>query len=465
MTQVKRAFTLCVCLVLLLTMGGGIFLSAFAVRANAATVQYSSVLEDLEKDEAFDAAMYPEVSGDYSLSVIHLAESVNGEVFLYVYQPSKSKVATCVNMSIGKGNVDYRFYTLSLLNSDGVFFKYKVNDLIVGTENSRQYDVVSILRAWEEGIDKDVDPITENTINEVAFKVAKCYTYTDFPTPALTVEDLEVITVTDKFVGFMRYPDFSYFGVSQVVDAHFIAFSTDMKIDNLLQADVYYQTQSSSYFSLTKETEYGVVESHIANLLAEKDLIYDGSAWLSASYNWRSIETAASFLESEADGQMYKAGIFNVNVLSIVDETAKSAISSKEWVLRFAATVVETVDYPTELPSYEQERTIVSNVSILRLAFKTEGVPYNLGVIDNKQTGSEEPSNTIKTEVDWSESFEKIIALLMLVLLMAFIGPFLAPLLSVAINIFWLAVKSLLSLILWAMGLPFRLFSRLFWGK
>lgn len=463
--QVKRAFTLCVCLVLLLTMGGGIFLSAFAVRANAVTVQYSSALEDLEKDENFDAAQYPEVLGDHSLSLIHLAESVNGEVFLYVYQPSKSKVATCVNMSVGKGNIDYRFYTLSLLNSDGVFFKYKINDLTVSSETSRQYDVLSILRAWEEGIDKDVDPVTENTINEVAFKVAKSYTYADFPTLTLTVEDLDVITVTDKFVGFMRYPDFSYFGVSQVVDAHFVAFSTDMEIENLLQADVYYEAQSSSYFSLTKETEYGAVEPQVVKLLAEKDLTYDGSAWLSASYNWKSIETASSFLQSEASGQMYKGGFFNSNILSIVDEPAKNLISSKQWVLRFAATVVKTVDYPTELPSYEQERTIVSNVSLLRLAFKTNGVPYNLGVVDNKQTGSENPSNTTKIEVDWSETFEKIFALLMLILLVVFLGPFFSPFLTVVVNIVWYAIKALFSFLLWVIGIPFRLFGLLFRGK
>ena len=238
-----------------------------------------------------------------------------------------------------------------------------------------------------------------------------------------------------------------------------------MKIENLLQADVYYETQLASYFSLTKETEYGKVEPQEAKLLAEKDLTYDGTAWLSASYNWKSIETASSFLQSEAAGQMYKGAIFNVNTLSIVDETDKNEISSKQWVLRFAATVVNTVDYPTELPSYKQERTIVSNVSLLRLAFKTNGIPYNLGVVDNKQTGSENPSNTTKVEVDWSETFEKIIALLLLILLVVFIGPFLMPLLLVVMNVLRFSIKSLLSLILWAIGIPFRLLGRLLRGK
>ena len=103
MTQVKRAFLLCVCLVLLLTMGGGIILSAFVVRADAATVQYSSALEDLEKDETFDAAQYPAKADDYSLQIIQIAEGDKGELFVYAYQPSngnKDYRASYINMSL-----------------------------------------------------------------------------------------------------------------------------------------------------------------------------------------------------------------------------------------------------------------------------------------------------------------------------------------------------------------------------
>ena len=37
--------------------------------------------------------------------------------------------------------------------------------------------------------------------------------------------------------------------------------------------------------------------------------------------------------------------------------------------------------------------TLVGDVTILRLKFVTDGITYNLGVIDNKQTGGGEPSN------------------------------------------------------------------------
>ena len=37
--------------------------------------------------------------------------------------------------------------------------------------------------------------------------------------------------------------------------------------------------------------------------------------------------------------------------------------------------------------------TLVGDVTILRLKFVTDGITYNLGVIDNKQTGGRDPSN------------------------------------------------------------------------
>lgn len=51
-------------------------------------VTYSGVLDDLKKDSSFDESFYPVVANDYSLQMIQIAESVNGELFLYVYQPS-----------------------------------------------------------------------------------------------------------------------------------------------------------------------------------------------------------------------------------------------------------------------------------------------------------------------------------------------------------------------------------------
>ncbi len=43
---------------------------------------------------------------------------------------------------------------------------------------------------------------------------------------------------------------------------------------------------------------------------------------------------------------------------------------------------------------------MVGDVTILRLKFETDGVVYNLGVIDNKQTGSNDPINDTDINID-----------------------------------------------------------------
>ena len=48
----------------------------------------TEVLEDLSRDKSFNPDNYPTKTDDYSLQIIQLAESVDKELFAYVYQPS-----------------------------------------------------------------------------------------------------------------------------------------------------------------------------------------------------------------------------------------------------------------------------------------------------------------------------------------------------------------------------------------
>ena len=56
---------------------------------------YTDVLEDLQTDENFDESKYYANSEDTSLSVIQIAESSNGELFVYVYRPSALENNNC----------------------------------------------------------------------------------------------------------------------------------------------------------------------------------------------------------------------------------------------------------------------------------------------------------------------------------------------------------------------------------
>lgn len=90
--------------------------------ARAESITYSGVMEDLKKDTSFNPGNYPTKADDYSLQIIQLAESVNKELFVYVYQPSgkaKNFKASSINISTTiNDSISYLNYKLELLNSN-----------------------------------------------------------------------------------------------------------------------------------------------------------------------------------------------------------------------------------------------------------------------------------------------------------------------------------------------------------
>lgn len=119
------------------------YVSASSIDVDAG---YTDVLEDLQKDENFNESQYFVNMQDYSLKVIHIAESIDNELFVYVYQPCSPNTelkATSVNISTEQdiNNPKPRNYGLTLLSSNGVFYKYKVKDFVVKTDSIRYYDI------------------------------------------------------------------------------------------------------------------------------------------------------------------------------------------------------------------------------------------------------------------------------------------------------------------------------------
>ena len=171
----KRWFVplLVLCLLVSVVFGGRQILSAYA-----AETAYTNVMDDLQKDEMFSLADYPDNAEDYSIQVEQIAESVNNELFIYTYQPSqktKFLTATDINMSLSNSADGTQLYDLVLLSSEGVFCKYKVKDFVVKSEDAvRYYNISAIYRAWDESIDDETG--NDNTKDGVAFSVGKlCY--------------------------------------------------------------------------------------------------------------------------------------------------------------------------------------------------------------------------------------------------------------------------------------------------
>lgn len=411
--------------------------------ARAESITYSGVMEDLKKDTSFKPENYPSKADDYSLQIIQLAESINKELFVYVYQPSgkaKDFKASSINISTTiNDSISYLNYKLDLLNSNGVFYKYKVSGLTVKDESVRYYAISSIYRPFDESIDKQASG--GNTVTEVNYAVNKQYCFGEINgKPYVNCVDIETIVVTDKFVGFVRYPDGFKLYVG-ACDSHFVAFNTNKPMDKLLEADVYYTTQeySSSWATFVGENEtFGDKADKYAYLKYTDKVEHTGGGWFAGTYKWDRIQTVDDFIKNEDREQIFSGAIIDVKISSKLTDAALNELKGKKWVLRFTET-----DYTlwSGQGTYGTFSTIVGDVTILRLKFETDGITYNLGVIDNKQTGGKEPSNETDIDISLNKRGKMILYLLMLILLIILLAPIL---------------PYVLQAIVWIISLPFK---------
>lgn len=388
---------------------------AFAVEESG-----SNVLVDLNNAENFNVDDYPYNPTDNSLHVIHVAESTDKELLVYVYQPTgdsaKIKASSIsISTALDNKNIKPDLYGLEFLNCSGVFYKYKVKDFVVSDSTTRVYSIVSILRPFIDGADEEAG--FDNTISEVPYPVAKEFIFYSGQDD-YQMQVLDVVEITDKFVGYVIYSDgVDWYGYDPYFDAaatwyvtknsHIVAFSTDKDIDKLLEAEVYYEHQTYHHsietgFKTEESKTFGDVLPETVVLSSEDKLTYNGEGLLYASgIDVGRIQTVDEFINSvNINEQVYSGAIVDVSVSSKLTESAKVALTGKEWVLRFADTESREA---TDINGffYYYSTTSVFNVSVLRLKFITDDETYNLGVVDNKQTGSDKPINEWEYNVDF----------------------------------------------------------------
>lgn len=425
--------------------------TAFAISSG----EYSNVLDDLKKDESFDIANYPEKLDDYSLQLVQIAESTN-ELFVYVYQPSgkfKDLRASSINISTSIGDdVKFKNYSLKYCNSFGTLYKYVVEGFTLVNQPTRYYSITEILRPWEEGIDK---PATgDNVISEVSYKVAKIYEFSMFNgKPFNRVKDIEVIEITDKFVGFVRY-DEGFMLQKLACDAHFVAFNTDKPIDTLLEVDIEYTQQHYSKYYMN-EFSFGESFSKVeqkALTVSHKDRgsMVGGGIFQNKPYSWDRIQTINSFIKAETGKTIYDRGLFNVVDRRELTTEALNNLKSKQWVIRFVETEYHVNNQEYGPGTYNYYWDIVGDVMILRLKFVTDGVTYNLGTIDNKQTGSGLPSGgSAGSDIEPNNKGKAALIILMIILL---------------IILLWPVMPYIIQFVFWLLSLPFKLIGAIFGG-
>ena len=352
--------------------------------AYAVTYSNSDVLDDLQKDSSFNILDYPPKVNDYSINVIQIAEGADGNLYLYTYQPcqtTKSLVATDINMSLNSTVDGTKLYSLTLINTNSVFAKYLVNNIKLISAATRYYNITSVYRDWIEGVDEKAG--NNNEIKEVAFVVGKLYKVERIKGETFySCEKRDVVEITDKYVDFLRYDGGVYLwgGWREDIDSHYVAFDCNYNIDELYEADIYYVSRSASRNQTHTDSvkngplyTYGNSEKNYVFLTDEQTADVHAKQLWGKDRNYPRIEKVSDFISNE----------------KLTDET-KANLKGKQWVLRF----VET-DFTLSSGSLriKEERTEVSEVSILRLHFKSKGTVYNLGVVDNKQSGDDKPGN------------------------------------------------------------------------
>lgn len=420
--------------------------------------QYTDVLEDLQKDETFDISAYPVVGNDYSLDVIQIAESADNELFIYTYQPNGAHTASSINISVAVDDkLFYRNYTLTYINSNQTLFKYKVNDFTVRDELTRYYDISSIYRPFDEDIDNELLDDNGNTISEVAYPVARVFiAQTINGQVEYTSTDTEVVEITDKYVGMLSYVQDIAPGVGQgsfsTVENHFVAFNSDHQIDKLISAEVYYQTQSlTSLWGIGLGTNniFGELQSNHVVVNADERVVVEGDILFSHfTYEWNEIQDIETFLAIESREDIYDMGIADVASVTKITDEGLQDLEGMQWVLRFTTTEWSK---DVVLTTTETHCTHVTDVSVLMLTFETNGVTYNLGVVDNKTTGDGIPDNTQSISISIKWWVWLILALVILCLLGAFF--------PVIFTFAWNVIKAVAKGFWYILTAPFEVFN------
>ena len=374
-------------------------LQVYAEDGDAAVWWSSSVLNDLRKDDSFDEADYPEREKDYSIQVIQVAEASNGDLFVYTYQPSgKTKPLKAISIRMSttvNEDVSWKDYSLAPLSisESGTLIKYNVMSFKVKTDPLRYYDIAAIHRPFDWDIDEQ--PGDDNTVSSVVYEVAQRWiAYNVGNAVMYSMQKTEVITVTDKHVGFIRY-DNGFTLYDKACDSHYVAFSTDRNMEKLMEADLTYYSRKGSCDVVLGDTtnyKYEIEQKNFVSLDYHQEASNPAHGWFADKYTWNRIETVSDFVKKEP----------------LTDDT-RAALKGKEWVLRFTETSYNRSAVVSgtgvTVGRYKDTFTDVTQVTILRLKFETDGNVYNLGVVDNVQSGDTNPDGSTPGLLDKIRQF------------------------------------------------------------
>ncbi len=458
--KTKRITQIFLCLALLIVMGGEMILSAFSITASAEATGYTNVLTDLQKDSSFNPDNYPAKDNDVSLKVIHIAEGENGELFIYVYQPCDAKKdykAKFINMSLQnptEKNLEYKLYSLTWLNSNGVFDKYIVNNFTVSSSAERYYNIATVYRPFDSEVD-DV-PEAVDTIQCKGYEVGqywRAYWYNNVL--VYEAKHIDTVDVEIQATGSVRYDEGWKF-YTDACDVHYVAFSIEnFNVEQIYDADISYSMENYSRTTLIT-VGGGVTEKLLSTDVKESEYLSskdtgsnDGDGWFGEKYTWFRITDVATFKKQSEDDSN-----------DTFSEEELNGLSKAQFVFRFAETEYRSVSSPNSIVTYYSE---AKNIGVLRLHFLSEGKIYNLGAVSDLVGTDNIPELVVDVmdNIENMEIWEKLYALLVIIVFLIILSFFFSPIKAV-LKVIWEGIKFIFS-ILWAIvTLPIQLIQQAF---
>ena len=462
MSNIKKAIISILLVIILLS---SLFITPLTVSASS-SISYTSALDDLKRDPKFDINNYPADPESSEIKLIHIGEGEDGELYVYTYQPgnkTKHYKAKYINMSLQNvtdENIHNELYSLTWLNSDGVFDKYVVNKFNVTKDVYRYYNITAIYRIYDETVDSSSSSIAIDSVQCKAFPVGQVWCLYYYNNVLMyEMETVEYVEIKMHATGTVRYYDgFSIlFGTTMTeCDVHYVAFSVDnFNVDKICDADITY-TVVPQTFRLIISTGNGTLTTHedqretITKTLTEFDTGSNkGTGLLGKKYEWNRISTVTEFVERvEADSN----DKFSTEELE--------ALNNSDFVFRFLETEI-IQDGGTQFITTTS--TKVENIGILRLHFLSEGPAYNLGVVGDLVGTDSNPElevgigdnilNTIEEQAWW----QKLMAVLLLILLVILVTNVFFPIAKPIFKIIMRGVGVLLNVAFSIITFPLRL--------
>lgn len=431
---------------------------------------HSDVLDDLQKDKNFDKNLYPEVSDANSIKLIHIGEGVDGELYVYTYQPgnaTKHYKAKYINMSLQSTSdpkLTYKLYSLTWLNSNGVFDKYLVNDFTILNDTYRYYTIAGIYRPYDANVDTSSDSETIDTVQYKSFPVAQTWcTYYYNNTLVYEMEEMKYVEYENLATGSVRYTEGFKLYTSKC-DSHYVAVKMDLidgaeryDIEKIYDIDITYTISNWTHtlYLSTGQDHWEPREGGgtYTKTLTEFDIgSNEGNGLLGKKYSWNRISTADEFISSAQD-----------DANASFPQKELDALKQADFVFRICETEYES---KTALLSKVTNYSTVSNIGILRVHFLSEGKVYNLGAVGDLVGTDSDPElevgigdnilNTIEEQAWW----QKIMAVLLLILLIIVITNVFFPIARPIFKIIYKGIGALISIAFSILTFPLRLISK-----